>query len=141
MVRLVKLMHRAFDMLGYFARREWSFPCNNLFSLLDQMSPADQKTFYMDVRKVNWRNYIHDFYMGIRRYLLKEDDSNIPDARKRMKWSVIESLTTAANKFLLLFDVNCRVYRGYYTLQAVLVMPLVGLAYFPCRAILQLTCS
>lgn len=86
MVRLVKLMHRAFDMLGYFARREWRFPCNNLFELANQLTEEDRNVFFMDVRSVDWRSYIHDFYMGIRRYLLKEDDSNISDARKRMKW-------------------------------------------------------
>lgn len=85
MVRLVKRMHHAFDLLGYFARREWSFPTNNLLALIDKMSTEDQQTFKMDVRDVDWHAYCADFYMGIRRYLLKEDDTNIEKARKRMK--------------------------------------------------------
>jgi fatty acyl-CoA reductase len=85
MVRLVRRMHHAFDLLGYFARREWSFPSNNLFALYDSMSDVDRQMFKLDIRQVNWRAYIHDSYMGIRRYLLKEDDANIEKARKRMK--------------------------------------------------------
>ena len=86
MVRLMKRMHHAFDLLGYFARREWDFPSNNLIELYESMSSTDKILFNIDVKQVQWREYIHDSYMGIRRYLLKEEDSSIDAARKRMKW-------------------------------------------------------
>jgi hypothetical protein len=82
-------MHHAFDLLGYFARREWSFPNANVLHLHEQMSVVDRKTFRIDVRQVVWQSYMHDLYMGIRRYLLKEDDANIAQARKRMNRIIV----------------------------------------------------
>lgn len=87
MVNMVKRMHHALSLLHYFCQRSWSFPCNNLTSLIDHMrqtSPADAGRFYMDVREIEWRDYISQCYMGARRYLLKESDSTIADARRRM---------------------------------------------------------
>jgi len=108
MVRLMRRMHHAFDMLGYFARREWDFPSNNLIALYESMSTTDQTLFNIDVKQVKWREYIHDSYLGIRRYLLKEEDSNIEAARKRMKWVTL----------------------GYYTLLLVMFCALVSLVIF-----------
>ena len=88
MVNMVKRMHHALGLLKYFCQRSWAFPCNNLTHLIDHMkktSPADVDRFYMDVRDIEWREYISQCYMGARRYLLKESDSTIADARLRMK--------------------------------------------------------
>lgn len=89
MVNAVARMHHALSLLHYFTQRSWSFPCNNLTHLIDHMkktSSSDAERFYMDVRDVKWRDYISQCYMGARRYLLKESDSTIADARRRMTW-------------------------------------------------------
>ena len=78
-------MHNGFDLLEYFATRQWSFPCDNLLSLYDSLSETDQKLFNFDIRKVNWRTYTKNSYIGIRRHLMKEDDANVPEALKRMQ--------------------------------------------------------
>lgn len=72
-------------MLTFFAKRQWDFPCDNLLALIDKMDPRDREMFNFDIRSIDWRDYNHKFYLGIRKYLLKEDESSIPAARKRMK--------------------------------------------------------
>lgn len=84
MVKLVRKMHNAFDLLEYFASRQWSFPCDNLLRLCDSMSEVDRTLFDCDVRRICWRDYTHNFYIGIRRHLLKEEDDNVPKAQRRM---------------------------------------------------------
>lgn len=87
MVKVVKKMHHAFSLLSYFVRRQWSFPCDNLLELIDtQLSSEDKEKFNCDVRLIDWQTYIHECYMGFRRYLMKEPDSNIPQAKKRLQW-------------------------------------------------------
>ena len=87
LVKMVKRMHHAFSLLSYFVRREWSFPCNNLLDIIDrELDHEDRKKFYCDVRQIDWQNYIHDCYMGFRRYLMKEPDSNIAQAKARLRW-------------------------------------------------------
>jgi len=85
MVNLVRRMHSGFKLLEYFAMRQWSFPCDNLISLYDSLNETDKKLFNFDIRQVNWRTYTHNFYIGLRRHLMKEEDDNVPKALKHMQ--------------------------------------------------------
>ena len=49
------------------------------------MTEEDKETFYFDVRKLNWEQYIETFCAGTKYYLLKEDPANLPKARKQIK--------------------------------------------------------
>lgn len=89
LVRLVGKMHSGFELLTYFARRQWSFPCDNFNQLSDSLTEEDKLKFNIDISTINWRNYTHRLYLGIRKYLLKEEDSTIPEAKKRMTWIYI----------------------------------------------------
>lgn len=83
MVRLVRRMHNAFQMLEYFATRQWKFPSDNLVALNKSLNETDRKVFDFDVTKIDWNVYTHNMYLGMRRHLLKEDDDNVEKARKR----------------------------------------------------------
>jgi fatty acyl-CoA reductase len=101
--RVVRKMHHAFDLLAYFVRREWSFPSTNLQALIQEIkevSPEDSKTFYMDVSEVDWPQYIGDCYMGFRRYLMKEPDSNVPEGRNQLK-----KVSIMYNSFLVFLSI------------------------------------
>lgn len=90
MVNIVQRMHHALSLLKYFCTRSWSFPCPNLSSLIQHMSQnsaGDLDKFYMDVRGIKWKEYIGLCYMGARRNLLKESDSTIAEAKKRL-WRI-----------------------------------------------------
>lgn len=86
MVHLTRKMHQAFDMLVYFTTRQWKFDVSNTLGLIDEMSPTDRKEFCFDMRELEWNDYLKDFYFGVRRYLLKEDDATIEYAKRRYKW-------------------------------------------------------
>ena len=83
---MVGKMHQAFELLTYFARRQWSFPCDNFLKLNESLTETDKCKFNIDISKLNWRIYTHKLYLGIRKYLLKEEDSTIPKAKKRLTW-------------------------------------------------------
>lgn len=84
MVKLTFKMHRAFTVLEHFTNKEWCFHNNNYIEIHDQLSPEDQQAFFSDIRRIDWRQYAKGVYMGTRRYLLKEDDSNIEKAKNRL---------------------------------------------------------
>lgn len=105
MIRLVRRMHNAFNMLEFFTNHEWIFPCDNLLKLTDSLSPVDQKLFDFDVRKIDWREYTYNMYIGIRRHLLKEDDENVHKAKKRfarlkMGYTIFNAVVVVALLFL-----------------------------------------
>ena len=40
--------------------------------------------FPFDVTEINWDTYISNYCIGIKRYLMNEDLSNLPQARKKI---------------------------------------------------------
>lgn len=77
-------MHKAFSLLKFFASRQWDLPNTNTDHLYRSLNDHDKSVFNFNVEEINWRDYTHKQQLGIRKYLLREDDSSIPEARKRM---------------------------------------------------------
>lgn len=46
------------------------------------MSVSDQQEFSFDVRQLDWRTYFETYIQGIRQFILKDDPSTLPQARK-----------------------------------------------------------
>jgi len=71
--------------LSRFSTQEWKFHDSNIRSLLGSLSSEDQELFYFDLTQLQWQQYLADYMAGTRYFLLKEDTSTIPAARKRYK--------------------------------------------------------
>ena len=52
---------------------------------MDQMSVEDKRTFYFDVRTIDWKAYLENYSLGTRLYILKDDPSTLPRARKHLR--------------------------------------------------------
>lgn len=52
-------------------------PPDQLFSVL--------QTFNFDVRQLNWPEYIENYCIGTKKYVLNEDMSDIPAARQHLR--------------------------------------------------------
>lgn len=48
------------------------------------MTASDQQEFDFDVRNLNWRTYFETYVQGIRQWILKDDPSTLPQARKTL---------------------------------------------------------
>lgn len=84
MVRVVKKLARAADCLEYFTTHEWNFCNDNVQSLWQNLSEADQHTFNFSLSTIDWQAYLHQYCLGSKRYVMKEDLSTLPAARKRL---------------------------------------------------------
>uniref|UniRef100_D4A9Z0 Fatty acyl-CoA reductase n=3 Tax=Rattus norvegicus TaxID=10116 RepID=D4A9Z0_RAT len=86
--RMLKLMNRllkTISMLEYFINHSWEWSTNNTEMLLSELSPEDQRVFNFDVRQLNWLEYIENYVLGVKKYLLKEDLAGIPKAKQHLK--------------------------------------------------------
>lgn len=86
--RMLKLMNRllkTISMLEYFINHSWEWSTNNTEMLLSELSPEDQRVFNFDVRQLNWIEYIENYVLGVKKYLLKEDLAGIPKAKQHLK--------------------------------------------------------
>jgi fatty acyl-CoA reductase len=78
-VRFYTKADRAMACLNFYTVRQWRFISDNAIRLLDKLSANDRDTFYFDVRKINWQDYISAYVHGTRKYILKDETSK-PDA-------------------------------------------------------------
>ncbi|XP_055963784.1 fatty acyl-CoA reductase 2 [Sorex fumeus] len=86
--RLMKIMNRILKMLSvleYFISQSWEWSMNSTEMLRAELSPEDQRVFNFDVRQLNWLEYIENYVAGVKRHLLKEEMSGIPEAKEHLK--------------------------------------------------------
>ncbi|XP_006895133.1 PREDICTED: fatty acyl-CoA reductase 2 [Elephantulus edwardii] len=86
--KMTKLMNRLLKTIAlteYFINHSWEWSTYNTEMLMFELSPEDQKIFNFDMRPLNWLEYIENYVLGIKMYLLKEDIAAIPEAKQHNK--------------------------------------------------------
>lgn len=69
----------------FFAMHEWEFEVTNVHELINEIKKAhDRDEFSCDVAKVNWDQYLKMFVLGIRKYILKDDDTTLEKSRNTL---------------------------------------------------------
>ncbi|XP_015921823.1 putative fatty acyl-CoA reductase CG5065 [Parasteatoda tepidariorum] len=85
MMRVYQKVHKATSCLEFFTTRDWKFSCNNMVMLNDAMSQEDKENFFVDIRTLDWPYFWENHVLGCRKFILKEDPSTIPSARKNLR--------------------------------------------------------
>uniref|UniRef100_A0A3B3QT55 Fatty acyl-CoA reductase n=1 Tax=Paramormyrops kingsleyae TaxID=1676925 RepID=A0A3B3QT55_9TELE len=84
MMKTITRLHKAMMVLEYFTSHSWTWNTDNMTMLLNQMSPQDRKMFNFDVRQLHWAEYMESYCMGTKKYVLNEELSGLPAARKHL---------------------------------------------------------
>ncbi|KAF7275619.1 hypothetical protein GWI33_011492, partial [Rhynchophorus ferrugineus] len=85
LLRLYKKVHKLTTILFFFSTKEWSFSNKNVQGLWLTLNKADRELFPFSMGQVQWLMYFRNYAPGIRRYLLKESDSNLEQTQKKVK--------------------------------------------------------
>ncbi|XP_035280987.1 fatty acyl-CoA reductase 1 isoform X1 [Anguilla anguilla] len=101
MMRIFNRLHKAIALLEYFSSQDWEWNSDNMSMLLSQLSPEDRKTFNFDVRQLNWPEYIENYCIGTKKYVLNEDMADIPAARQHLR--KLRNIRYTFNTLLLVF--------------------------------------
>ncbi|XP_077258851.1 fatty acyl-CoA reductase wat-like isoform X3 [Temnothorax americanus] len=89
MWKLCKKVDKFSDAIQPFCTNEWSFSTDNVQAMWSHLSREDQKIFQFSMIRFDWKKYLFDHYMGVRLYLLNEDNSTLEICRikyKRLYW-------------------------------------------------------
>ncbi|KAM3955479.1 putative fatty acyl-CoA reductase CG5065 [Aphomia sociella] len=73
------------SVLRFFAQREWRFINTNVKKLRERLTPQDAAIYNLDPQTINWEDHHRDFVKGTRKYLLKEKDQDIGEAKQHLK--------------------------------------------------------
>jgi len=86
--RALKVYHRFTKFtttLQLFFTNEWNFTTNRTRELEYRLSPQDQTTFQLNIKDLNWTEYLTDYCAGIGRHILKEKDGSVVISRNRVQ--------------------------------------------------------
>ncbi|PWA30165.1 hypothetical protein CCH79_00014967 [Gambusia affinis] len=101
MMRIFNRLHKAIHLLEYFSNQDWEWNSENMSMLMGQLTPEDRKTFNFDVRQLNWPEYIENYCIGTKKYVLNEDMSDIPAARQHLR--KLRNIRYTFNTLLVVF--------------------------------------
>lgn len=73
------------EVLAFFAIREWHFKTDNVAKLRARLTPSDSAIYNLDPKNIDWDELYINFIKGTRKYLLKEKDQDIVEAKKHTK--------------------------------------------------------
>ncbi|XP_076120002.1 fatty acyl-CoA reductase 1 isoform X1 [Alosa pseudoharengus] len=99
MMKTIKRLHKAMMVLEYFTSHSWVWNTDNVTMLMNQMSPEDRRLFNFDVRQLHWAEYMENYCMGTKKYVLNEELSGLPAARKHL--SKLRNLRYTFNTLLV----------------------------------------
>lgn len=86
MMKIAKRFQRAADTGEFFAMHEWIFENGNLKQLINSVKQMrDGYEFPCDMSTLDWESYVQNYMLGIRKYVLKDDDSTIKSAKQKLK--------------------------------------------------------
>ncbi|XP_041970543.1 fatty acyl-CoA reductase wat-like [Aricia agestis] len=104
MLKVYRKIHKFSAVLAYFSTRQFKFSNEQTEQLWEHTSTLDKKLFPFDMRQLDWEEYFKEYLLGIRRFLLKEKDETIPQARIKIKrLYYLHQLVLWAGMLLLLY--------------------------------------
>uniref|UniRef100_A0A8B9BDS0 Fatty acyl-CoA reductase n=1 Tax=Anser brachyrhynchus TaxID=132585 RepID=A0A8B9BDS0_9AVES len=82
MMKTISRLHKAMMLLEYFTSNSWVWNTENMTMLMNHFyfMPA----FNFDVRQLHWAEYMENYCMGTKKYVLNEEMSGLPAARKHL---------------------------------------------------------
>lgn len=87
MLKLAKRFQLAADTGTFFASHEWNFESGNIrrISRAARETQHDAHEFNCDLTSLDWDEYMEKYMMGIRTFILKDDISSLPSARRKLR--------------------------------------------------------
>nr|XP_037277438.1 fatty acyl-CoA reductase 2-like [Rhipicephalus microplus] len=95
-VQRYKNTRKIIDVGQYFLTHGWLFRTSNVERLACDLSPKDKQSFNIDVRRMDWYPYWDNYLLGIRKYLFKAQDSDLPKDRRQVKRLYVVRLSSRA---------------------------------------------
>lgn len=85
MVRIQRRILGGLEELQYFTTREWKIYNDNMHKAHNDLSPMDKQLFPILISDINMEEYFKNVILGTRQYIMKEDLSTLPKARRHQR--------------------------------------------------------
>lgn len=82
--KIYNRMNKATGALEYFTNNEWRWDTANVDQLREKMSKEDQERFNFKVDTLDWSDFMRNYCLGTRKYILKDPLTTMGSARKKL---------------------------------------------------------
>ncbi|XP_070153640.1 putative fatty acyl-CoA reductase CG5065 [Polyergus mexicanus] len=109
MLKMSKRFDRYAKTGEFFAINEWKFRADNMMKLVKFVrASGHHNSFNVDIRSLDWDMYLHQYVLGIRKYILKDNPDTLDNARSRL-WKLywMHKSTTLFSILVLLGMIKC----------------------------------
>ncbi|KAL0122038.1 hypothetical protein PUN28_007080 [Cardiocondyla obscurior] len=109
MLKITKRFERAAKTGQFFAMNEWKFHTGNMIELIKIVNESKEKDqFDLDIKNMDWDVYLHQYMLGIRKYILKDNLDTLKHARNKLsKLYWMQKFTKVLSTFALLGIIKC----------------------------------
>ncbi|KAG5327607.1 FACR1 reductase, partial [Pseudoatta argentina] len=109
MMKIAKRFERAAKTGEFFATNEWKFHANNMMKLVKFVKTSEEcSNFDVDIRNIDWDIYLHQYILGIRKYILKDNLDTLSNAKSRLlRLYWMHKITKILSIFMLLGIIRC----------------------------------
>lgn len=84
-MKLTRRFERAAKTGEFFTVNEWRFHGENMQQLAKSVKAAnDANNFNVDITTLDWDNYVQQYMLGIRKYILNDSPDTLTNARSRI---------------------------------------------------------
>ncbi|XP_054709743.1 fatty acyl-CoA reductase 1-like [Uloborus diversus] len=93
LVKIYKKINFLYGIFYRIAKNKWICRLENYNAMKKRLSEKDSEIFFLDTDSFDWQQYIDNCLQGGRKFLAREDPSNIPYAKKKAKcWWIVTTL-------------------------------------------------
>ncbi|GLH00544.1 Fatty acyl-CoA reductase wat [Gryllus bimaculatus] len=85
LIRLQRRIYVANNALSFFSLQNWNFANNRFLDMEKRLRPEDREGFCYQLENIIPEAFFREAMRGMRRYLMKEPDSNLPQAIRAYK--------------------------------------------------------
>ena len=83
MMKINKYFNQLLTIFQYFDTREWNFHRDNVYKMAEDIKGLrDSNRLKLDLQDMDWKKYITNYQMGMKKFLLKEKSESANAARR-----------------------------------------------------------
>ncbi|XP_034828298.1 fatty acyl-CoA reductase wat-like [Maniola hyperantus] len=116
MLKFYKKLTKMANILFYFSIQDWKFSDEHVQEMWRSLSSSDQTVFPFNIGDMSWEYMTETFLAGLRVYLIKDDISTLPEAKK--KWTRLYYL----HQLVKLSAFSLVIFLGYLLVKGLLYM-------------------
>jgi len=84
-MKILTKSHKTLKLLSFFLGQDWKVSGINCSHAFSRLSKEEQEIFYCDMSHIDWNDYFAKYWLGIRKWALREDLDNLQEAKHRLQ--------------------------------------------------------